>query len=183
MISHREFGSLAATLDAEEVAPTLVDLPISGRALAVRTLRRREQRWNGPTPPSFASVPKKAPLDFEALPTWAEIIVVKLLERSGWEAVWVKNWNGRAFWKEVNTPVLLPEMAAALFKKIELTTGLKGGCWDIYGWRGEGVLFVELKQRKRDRISLNQRKWIEAALSIGVPLSAFVVAEWDAGRR
>jgi hypothetical protein len=125
-------------------------------------------------------VPNKLPLNFEGRPTWAEIVLVRLLARSGWGAVWVKNWGGRAFWRDVESPVVLPQVPAALFQQIETLTAAGAGCWDIFAWRGDDVLFIESKQRRRDRFRPTQEIWLEAALTSGVPLSALAVVEWDA---
>jgi hypothetical protein len=167
-------------LNAEEAPPTIATLPRSGHIVEVPTFRRHESRWKGPTPASFAAVPNKPPLNFEGLPTWAEFVLVRLLERSGWEAVWVKNWAGRAFWRDVESPVELPQIQAALFQQIETLTAARAGCWDIFAWRAEDVLFIESKQRRRDRLRPSQQVWLEAALESGVPLSAFAAVEWDA---
>jgi hypothetical protein len=65
----------------------------------------------------------------------------------------VKNWHGRAFWTDINTPVYLPPPQARLFTAIEKSTGnSRGGCWDIFAWRGDETLFIESKQRSNDRI-------------------------------
>ncbi len=172
-------GGLATMLNAEEVPPTIAVLPRSGRAVEVQTLRRHEIRWSAPTPASFASVPNKVPLNFEGLPAWAEIVLVRLLERSGWGAAWVKNWGGRAFWRDVKSPVELPQTQSALFQQIVTLTGARSGCWDIVAWRNDDALFIESKQRGRDRLRPTQQIWLETALGCGVPLLAFAVVEWD----
>ena len=92
--------------------PTLIG------AVAVPTFLRRETRWTGPVPKSFASVHGKPPLQFEGEPVWAEFIVLRLLARAGWQGVWVKNWKGQAFWRDVMDPVELPADQAALFARI-----------------------------------------------------------------
>jgi hypothetical protein len=174
--SPTEFARL---LEAEESAPTFAALPSDGRSVEVLTLRRRESRWTGQTPPSFKLVPNKPALDFEGQPSWAEIIVVRLLERGGWQAAWAKNWAGRAFWRDVGQIVELAPLPAALYHEIAARTASSGGCWDVIAWRGDNVLFIESKQRKRDRLRPTQTMWLESALACGVPLSAFAVVEWS----
>jgi hypothetical protein len=178
--STKTAGGLATMLNAEEVPPTITVLPRSGCAVEVQTLRRREVGWGAPTPASFASVPNKAALNFEGHPAWAEIVLVRLLERGGWGAAWVKNWGGLAFWRDVNDPIELPQMPSALLQKVETMTGVRGGCWDVFAWRGDDVLFIESKQHRRDRLRPTQKIWLETAIGCDVPLSAFAVVEWDA---
>jgi hypothetical protein len=162
--------------------PTLIG------AVAVPTFLRRETRWTGPVPKSFASVHGKPPLQFEGEPVWAEFIVLRLLARAGWQRVWVKNWKGQAFWRDVMDPVELPADQAALFARIaqnsrdmRLETRKAamgrwgGGCWDVFAWRGEEVLFVESKQHKQDCVRETQRIWLDSARAEGV--SGFAIIE------
>jgi hypothetical protein len=38
---------------------------------------------------------------------------------------------------------------------------------------------VEAKRRGKDRIRNSQRKWLETALTSGVPLESFLIFEWE----
>jgi hypothetical protein len=174
---------LARQLDAAELAATPVVLPTANRTIDVSTLRRQEQRWVGPMPDWFRAVPNKPLLQFGAQPMWAEFILLRLLESDGWAGVWVKNWGGRAFWRNPLEGVELPPPAMSLFHRIETrTAGRGGGCWDIFAWRDENTLFIESKQRGRDAIQLTQRTWLESALDEGIPITSFAVVEWLAAR-
>ena len=75
----------------------------------------------------FRLVPNKPPLNFEGSPTWAEFIILRLLERAGWRGVWVKNWGGRAFWIDIGQAVELPPTASAKLKEIELRNASNSG--------------------------------------------------------
>lgn len=174
---------LARLLDAAELAATPVVLPKANRTVDVSTLRRQEQRWAGPMPEWFQAVPNKRLLQFGGQPMWAEFILLRLLETDGWTGVWVKNWGGRAFWRNPLEAVELPPPAMSLFNRIETrTAGHGGGCWDIFAWRDDATLFIESKQRGRDAISLTQRTWLECALDESIPLSSFAIVEWLAAR-
>jgi len=114
---------------------------------------------------------------------WAEFILLRLFERDGWAGSWVKNWGGRAFWRNPLEPTELPPAAKSLFRRIEArTAGRGGGCWDIFAWRDEDVLFIESKQGGRDRLRLTQRVWLESALDESIPPSSFAIVEWLAVR-
>ncbi len=170
---------LVRLLDAAIVSATPVDLPKAGRTVDISTLRRQEQRWAGPAPEWFRAVPNKPVLQFAGQPMWAEFILLRLLESDGWAGAWVKNWGGRAFWRNPLEPVELPAAATALFRRIEAgTAGRGGGCWDIFAWRDGEVLFMESKQLGRDRLRLTQLAWLKCALDENIPLSSFVIVEW-----
>jgi hypothetical protein len=176
---------LGLLFEASALAPTQIG------AIAVPTFLRRETRWTGPVPASFASVPDKPPLEFEGEPIWAEFLVLRLLTRAGWEGVWVNSWK-RAIWRDVMDPVELPADQGALFARIaqrshamlaETGKAAKGrwsgrGCWDIFAWRGAEVLFIESKQHERDCMRESQRIWLDSACAEGV--SGFAIVEWKA---
>jgi hypothetical protein len=157
---------------------TPVELPRTKKIVDVFTLLRDEQAWSGPKPASMDSVPNKPAFQFNNQPTWAEFILLRLLERDGWTGAWVKNWGGRAFWRNPLEVTELSPLVSARLDRIERRTGGGGGCWDIVVSRGDDVLFVESKQRGRDELSPNQRAWMESALDEDLPLSSFVIVEW-----
>jgi hypothetical protein len=133
---------------------------------------------------SFRVVPNKLALAFRDRHLYPEFILLRLLEQAGWSGVWVKNWHGREFWTDISTPIALPPAQARLFETIEQGTGnYRGGCWDIFAWRGGETLFIESKQRSNDRIRPAQASWLEHALENGVPLSSFLIAEYVIDRR
>jgi hypothetical protein len=172
---------LTGLLHAAELPDTAVVLPSAKLTVNVSTMLRREQPWIGPEPASFRSVPNKPALEFDGHPIWAEFILLRLVERDGWNGVWVKNWGGRSFWIDVLKETELPPAANNLFRRIEKRVGGRGaGCWDVFAWRGDEYLFIESKQHKSsDHIRLTQKNWIEGALDENVPLSSFTIVEWD----
>jgi len=94
--------------------PTLIG------AVAVPTFLRRETRWTGPVPKSFASVHGKPPLQFEGEPVWAEFIVLRLLARAGWQGVWVKigkaKRSGATSWTRSNCRRTKPHSSPGLHR-------------------------------------------------------------------
>jgi hypothetical protein len=120
----------------------------------------------------------KPALNFEGNKSWAELILLCLLERDNWQGCWVNNYC-RAFWRDIYVTTELPESAAPLFYRIVTRNGGKSGCWDIFVCRGKDVLFVESKQHGKDKIQPSQQKWLESALAEGVPLSSFAIAEYQ----
>ena len=59
--------------------------------------------------------------------------------------------------------VSLPDDREGFLNQIWRRSGQRGGCFDVYAWRGEQVLFCEAKRQGKDRIRSSQRRWIEAA--------------------
>jgi hypothetical protein len=66
-----------------------------------------------------------------------------------------------------------------LYERIFQANGGRSGFFDLFIWQDEEVQFVELKRRKKDKIQPQQVKWLEAALSCGIPLHSFLIVEWD----
>jgi len=169
---------LVSLFQASPLPSTTAELPRVGRAVELPTMLRHERQWKGDIPASLRLVPNKPTLCFDGQATWAEFILLRLLERDRWVGAWVKNWGGLAFWRGPCNAIELSATASALFQRIQARTAGRGGCWDIFAWRGDEVLFVESKQRGRDRLRLTQRTWLENSLEEGVSLSSFVIVEW-----
>jgi hypothetical protein len=157
--------------------PTL--LP-SGLTLALLHCRPSFPKWKGPEPEfDFGG---KTFLDFEGQPVFAEIYILRLLERAGWEGVWVSSFGGKLLrdtptsWKLENA-INLPQ--SEFTSLITTKAGKPGGCFDIFAWRGENVMFCELKRHSRDKLRESQRHWMDAALASGVPEASLLVVEWS----
>jgi hypothetical protein len=75
-------------------------------------------------------------------PLYPEFILLRLLEQAGCSGLWVKNWQGRAFWTDFNTLGVLPPSQAQPFDKIEQSTGNDPGRMLGY-FRLSSVLIAE----------------------------------------
>jgi hypothetical protein len=156
-----------------------IGLPGGGTVL-VPKVEARFGPWRGP---SIADTyGGKTLLAWEERPAFAELVVLWTLQREGWEGVWVDSYRSEYRVGPLEEKAVeLPSSRRALLESIRQATGQRGGVWDVYCWRDERVLFVELKRRRRDRIRLGQRRFLEAALSQQLPLDAFLIVEWDLG--
>ena len=182
-----ESSVLTSVLDASVLPATVVELPTAHRTVAIATLLRHERR-------AAASIdrvkhcwaPNKIAIDLDGEVTWPELALVRLLERAGWEARWIKNWSGgRESCAAVGEPRPLTGAGADAFDRIHAhAPGLRGaGTWDVLAWRDDEVLFLESKQhRSSDRLRDSQVAFLEAAIEVGLDPSAFVVVVYDAGR-
>jgi hypothetical protein len=177
---------LASVLEAEERAPVSVLLPGSGETVGIRTLLRREERSETEIPKSGNSwAPNKPSLAFDGTATWAELILVRLLERADWDARWVRYWTGgRQICVDVDQQRNFSPAAAAVFEAIHgRGAALRGaGSWDVFAWSGDEYLFLESKQhRSSERLNANQIAFLEAALAEGFTADQFAIVEYDAG--
>jgi hypothetical protein len=177
---------LRVILGAESLPPTTVVTP-SGRSHSITRCLIRHDRHPDPVPRSAGCwAPNKPSIDFGGGPTFPEFVIVVLLERSGWEARWIKNWAGGiepCVRPGESRPV--PSSVADRIRPIQdaVPHFRGGGAWDILGWRGGEILFIESKQhRSSDRLRASQIAWMDAALERGFAASSFTIVEYDAPR-
>jgi hypothetical protein len=113
-------------------------------------------------------------------PLFGELAIARILERDGWEAVWVDSYHSRKeplFWKDLpdrsNPTDLAKEAPAAfdLYNRIVIENNGRGGFFDVLGWRDGEFAFIEYKGAG-DKPNRNECRWIDAALTSGVPESA-----------
>jgi VRR-NUC domain len=185
-----ESGYLERILDAELLPPTPATLPRSKRQVDIVTLLRSEVRAGvkaARCDDCFA--PNKPVLKFGRRRTWAEFVVLGLLERDGWSGPWVKNWPraGRPrvqFCSGIGRATKITDPAAAtMFAALDEEAGHpQGGVWDIFAWRGNDYLIIESKQQgSSDHLKPNQLAWLEACIRVGLPLDSFALVRYDAG--
>jgi hypothetical protein len=74
--------------------------------------------------------------------------------------------------------VRLPDEATTLMSAIAAAVEEGAKPWDVFAWRDKDVLFCEAKRRSNDRIQKSQLRWLSGALSLGLPLSSFLIVEW-----
>jgi hypothetical protein len=138
----------------------------------------------------------KTALNFEGEAMFAELVILRLLQRDGFEGVWVDTYRNRFRQSMMSfISILQPaqERALRVLERIpnyledtyetirKANSGRRGGCWDVMARKGNILVFVESKQNTpqcRDRIREGQRRWFETALSVGINTSSFVVCEW-----
>ncbi len=115
-------------------------------------------------------------------PVFAEIALIELLEKQGWNARWIDNYRNKV-WHDMprkESEDGLPMRELLLYAKIRSAMGrTRGGCWDIWAWRGNRHLFIEAKWRGHDRPKADQARWLGTATRLGVPKRSFWLVEWD----
>ena len=175
-VAEDEVGVLLA---ATSVRDLVLTLPMSGRVVNIRAYQRNEDRWTGELPANFRTIPNKVALAWAGAAVYPEFAIVGRLKAAGWDAVWRVNWHGRAFWSDIAQEAAVPGPVLEQFERISAVVGM-GGAWDILAWNGARRLFIESKQRGSDKLTVNQLRWLEAAIEDGVPQTSFAVYEYTA---
>lgn len=127
---------------------------------------------------AFDTYGNKAVLDLNGEAVFAELAILRTFQREGWEGVWVDTYR-RRFRLAVESDAVLPAEKRELLERIKRVAGKRGGCFDVFLWRGEEILFVESKRTNRDRLRPNQLHWLDAALQQNLAVTSFLVVEWD----
>jgi hypothetical protein len=131
---------------------------------------------------TFDNYNGKSILNCDGEPVFAELFILRLLERQGFEGVWVDTYRNK-FWKKfpsLSEPVSLDTKLHDVYKKIySFKSGRKSGCFDVMAYKDNQFIFVELKRSKKDSIRHSQIEWLEAALKAGFNINCFIIAEWE----
>lgn len=178
---------------------TPITLPTGRRIDEVPAVFARFPRWTGQ--PFVDDLGKQSAgmveLDGEHL--FAELAVLRLLEREGWSGRWVNTqgakgevWKYLTEWRDVprdqqkhrNIEEAEPRQLLARI------AGLNGraryrGCWDTFAWRGEEFAFLQCRRgapKPDDAVKGEQESWLRSALYLGdrrITLRSFCFVQWE----
>lgn len=173
---------------------------VTGRRIQeVPAVFMRFPRWTGE--PFVDDFGKKAggmiELDGEHL--FAELAVLRLLEKEGWAGRWVNSYSARGEvwkyltdWQDVpreeqrNRPLEDPEPRQLLARIAALNKPKRyAGCWDVFAWRGSDFVFLTCKRTAptaKGAVKVEQEDWLRSALYLGDPrvsLRSFCFVQWD----
>ena len=137
-------------------------------------------------------------LDGEHL--FAELAVLRLLERQGWEGRWVITTGARhgeisklltrwldlprAEQKHVPIEEARPRQLLAAIAHANKPARY-AGCWGVFAWRGDEFLFLECRRvsgSKIDPVKARQVEWMRMALAAQPGVfrpDSFAVLQWD----
>ena len=185
--------------DLRVALKTPIHMP-SGRIIPdVAAVFMRFPKWTGA--PFADDFGKKAAgfveLDGEHL--FAELAVLRLLEKDGWSGRWVNTQGGKGeVWKYLTEWRDVPrsEQKNRVIEDAEprqLLARIAGmnkparyaGCWDVFAWRGAEAAFLECKRttpKSNDVVRKEQEDWLRSALYTGdqrVTLDSFCFIQWD----
>jgi hypothetical protein len=140
-----------------------------------------------------------AMIDLNGDHLFAELAVLRLLQKDGWDGRWVNTqgggkevWKYLTDWQDVPRdeqrarPIQdnEPRQLVARIASFNRPRRFKG-CWDTFAWRASEFAFVECKRfapRSTDLVSKDQEEWLRSALFLGdsrLPLDSFCVVQWD----
>lgn len=119
-------------------------------------------------------------IDVDGMPMFAELAILRLFQKDGWDGVWVDTFRKkhRIAWGEEGV-VRLSRDRGQLLRAIHQRAGSASGCFDVYCWKDDLVVFAESKRSSRDEIRQTQLAWLEAAMRTGLDASAFLIVEWS----
>jgi hypothetical protein len=151
---------------------------LSGEKVQIPKCNLIFKEWNGE--PIQDTYNHKAVIDFEGDPLFAELAILRMLEKAGWNGVWADSYRNkfRTALPEKSEPVSLPLAQAKFINSIKQKTGKRGGCWDVFAWKGGDIKFVESKRSMKDALRENQILWLETCLEMGIAPDSFLLVEW-----
>lgn len=150
----------------------------SGREVDVPKTTPSFRPWQGRPPKDRYG--NKPLLECDDELVFAELAILRLFEREGWEGRWIDSYRRKyrtGYWGP-NVTKDLPAEQHAVLDSIRAKSGRRGGCFDVFCWGGGLAAFAEAKWTAHDRIRPSQRRWLEAALDVGIPLESFLIVEW-----
>lgn len=169
----------------------------SGRMISdVASVSLRLPRWEGA--PFVDDFGKKAAgmVELNGEHLFAELAVLRLLERAGWSGRWVNTVGaGGEVWKYLTHWEDLPrdQQRNRVLEEEEPRQVLAGvarrakkryaGCWDVYAWRDGEFAFLQTRRGSAAaEVGAAQADWLHTALLFGDPritVDSFAFVRWD----
>lgn len=157
--------------------PETLTLP-NGGIVHLNKIEMHFHAWTGV--PIADAYGNKAVLDVDGEPLFAELAILRELEKKGWHGVWVDTYRQKFRRAMPPTMAELPASAMAVLNSIvSANAGRRSGCFDVFVWKDNEFLFAESKRKGRDRIRTSQLRWLQAALQTGLPITSFRIVEWE----
>lgn len=157
-----------------QLSSSTVDLPVCHPSFL---------QWNGA--PLLFDFGRKPVLNFRDRAIFAELLILRILQRDGWDGAWIETYGGTHYlqdmpsdWKLQSNDVLLPEAKEALLKEI-WRKGETKACFDVLAWKDDNVLFCEAKRKNKDTFTKAQYKFIDGALACGIKPEQLLIVEWN----
>jgi hypothetical protein len=159
----------------------------------------RFPQWTGAPFSDDLGRKSAAMIDLDGEHLFAELAVLRLLEKHGWSGRWVNTlsagkevWKYLTEWKDVpreeqrTRPIedTEPRQLLARIAGFNKPRRYKG-CWDVFAWRDTQYAFFQCKRgppKDADTIGKDQQEWLRSALYVGnrqVSEESFCFVQWD----
>lgn len=125
-------------------------------------------------------------------PMFAELAIMNLFLKSGWNARWVETygkgnghpiclteWIDDKYKNQKHVPIDNDNVSKTIQGISEINSNTYSGCWDVLGWHEEKLVFAESKRNKKDTIRITQLNWLKAGLKHGLKTENFLMVQWD----
>jgi len=123
---------------------------------------------------------------------FAELVIMNIFLNAGWNTRWVetygkpklapiylKDWIDDTYKNQKNIPIEDSEIQGLLNTIAKVNDNTFGGCWDVFAWKDDFIIFAEAKKSKKDALRPSQNKWIVSAIRAGLKRENFLVVEWE----
>ena len=114
---------------------------------------------------------------------FAEVALLTLFRKSGWEGVWADTPHKKFFDKMPNQSkgVSLTTYIGQVLARIAEGNGQsRSGCWDLILWKNKTLVFVAASPVPlREGVGDARARWLDAAIRTGMSMGQFVVVEWE----
>jgi len=194
------FSALAPYVERDDLVVELANpflKPTGERVDSVPSVFVRFPMWRGA--PFADDMGKKtaAMIDLDGEHLFAELAILSLLEREGWEGRWIHTTSKGEIstyltdWREVSRqeqrsrPIQHDGARALLYAIADRSGNRYNGCWSLFAWRENTYAFFEAKrQNAKEKESLKpaQAAWVRAALSLRQQLMTeldFCLVQWE----
>jgi hypothetical protein len=194
------FSALAPYVERDDL---VVDLsnpflrPTGERVAEVPSVFVRFPLWRGAAFTDDLGKKTAAMVDVNGEHLFAELAILRLLERDGWEGRWIHTTSGGEIskyvteWRDVSRqeqksrPIQHDGARALLYAIADRSGNRYGGCWSLFAWRENSYAFFEAKRqaaKDKEKLKPAQEAWVRAALSLREQtMSArdFALVQWD----
>ena len=171
--------------------------PSGERVDALPSVFMRFPMWRGAAFVDDFGKKTAAMVELDGEHLFAELAILRLLERDGWEGRWIHTTGGGEItryitdWRDVsrqeqkNRPIQHDGARALLYAIADRSGNRYGGCWSVFASRGNSHAFFEAKRqspKENEQLKPAQAAWVRAALSLreqSMSARDFVVVQWD----
>ena len=194
------FSALAPYVERDDLVVELANpflTPTGERVAELPSVFVRFPMWSGE--PFADDLGKKtaAMVDLDGEHLFAELAILRLLERDGWEGRWIHTTSKGEIstyltdWKDVprqsqrSRPIQDDGARALLYAIADRSGNRYNGCWSVFAWRETSYAFFEAKRQNPKAVETlkpAQAAWVRAALSLRQQLMTardFAVVQWD----